>query len=214
MPSQTTLKLTRERVAAATLALLAQEGAERISMRRVAGELGVGTMTLYGYFRDKDELMDAAVDLACAEIDVPPTTGPWKDGLRELSYEILRVLRRYPVAHQIRARGPMISAGALRSTEAGLEILQRAGFSQVESAQAWRLLFTYVFGFAAFTPAALSASQQGDIETRLAGMSVADLPKVSAAAAEGAAAMTGDEAFGYGLEAILSGLEAQRGHSA
>jgi len=213
MPTQTTSKLTRERVAEATLALLAREGVDGISMRRVAAELGVGTMTLYGYFRDKGELMDAAVDLACAEIDVPPTTGPWKDGLRELSHEILRVLRRYPVAHQMRARGPLISAGALRSTEAGLEILQGAGFSQAESAQAWRLLFTYVFGFAAFTPATLSASQQRDVETRLAGMSGAALPRVSAAAAAGAAAMTGDEAFGYGLETILSGLELQRAHS-
>ena len=178
-------------------------------MRRVAAELDVGAMTLYGYFRNKVELVDAAVDLACAEIEVPRAKGTWQDQLRSLAEEILRVLRRYPVAHQMRERGPLISAGALRSTEAGLEILQGAGFTQEESARVWRLLFTYIFGYAAFTPAELSPADERAYAARLAGMPAADLPRVTAAAAAGAAAMAGDEAFTDGLVTIIAGLEAR-----
>ncbi len=36
-------------------------------MRRVAEALGVGTMTLYGYFRDKDELLAAVIDAAVGD---------------------------------------------------------------------------------------------------------------------------------------------------
>jgi len=196
-------------VAETALALLARDGADRLSMRRVAAELGVGAMTLYGYFRTKEELLDVAVDMACDEIEVPPPGGPWKESLRALAEDILRVLRRYPVAHQIRARGPMISPGALRSTEAGLEILLGAGLSQTEATQAWRLLFTYVFGFAAFTPSELSRARLQEVAATLAGMPADELPLVAAAAAAGASAMAGDETFDHGLETILLGIEAR-----
>ena len=50
---------TREQIAAAALAIADAEGFEAVSMRRVAAELGAGTMTLYHYVRTKDELVDA-----------------------------------------------------------------------------------------------------------------------------------------------------------
>ena len=209
MPGQTTTKLSRERVAEAALSLLERDGIEGISMRRVAAELDVGAMTLYGYFRSKDELLDAAVDLASAEIALPPAGDTWQAQLKDLAEEMLRVLRRYPVAHHIRARGPMISAGALRSTEAGLSVLIGAGFSHEEAANAWRVFFTYVFGFAAFTPAVLSGAERRELKARLAGMDASQLPHVAAAAAAGADAMAGSDAFGFGLEAILAGLDAR-----
>jgi len=205
----TMTKLTQGRIAAAALALLERDGLDRFSMRRVAAELDVGAMTLYGYFRSKDELLDAAVDLASAEIALPPSGGTWQEQLRSLVTEMLRVLRAYPVAHHIRARGPMLSSGALRSTEAGLSILVGAGCSQEDASKAWRLLFTYVFGFAAFTPAELSDAERRELKLRLAGMDATELPHVAAAAAAGAEAMTGSDAFGFGLDAILAGLEAR-----
>ena len=179
-------------------------------MRRLAAELDVGAMTLYGYFRTKDELLDAAVDLASDEIAIPPTDGPWREQMRALVTEILRVLRRYPVAHQVRAGRPLISPGALRSTEAGMEILLGAGFSNAEAARAWRLLFTYVFGFAAFTPPELSLESRLELGAKLAALSPDRLPRVADAAGEAVAAMGGDETFSYGLERILAGLEASR----
>ena len=209
MPSQATTRLTRERIAEAALSLLERDGIERFSMRRVAAELDVGAMTLYGYFRSKDELLDAAVDLAAAEIGLPPAGETWQEQLRSLAVEMLRVLRRHPVAYHIRARGPMISSGALRSTEAGLAVLIGAGFSQQDASKAWRLLFTYVFGFAAFTPSELSAAERRELRAKLAGMDPDELPHVAAAAASGAEAMAGSEAFGFGLDMIIAGLEAQ-----
>ena len=49
----------REQIAAAALRIADAEGFEAVSMRRVAAELGAGTMTLYHYVRNKDELVGA-----------------------------------------------------------------------------------------------------------------------------------------------------------
>lgn len=47
----------RERVARAARRLFAAEGFEAVSMRRIADEAGCGAMTLYGYFRSKNEIL-------------------------------------------------------------------------------------------------------------------------------------------------------------
>jgi hypothetical protein len=47
---------TREQIAETAIAIADAEGFEAVSMRRIAAELGAGTMTLYYYVRTKDEL--------------------------------------------------------------------------------------------------------------------------------------------------------------
>ena len=215
MTSQTTTrKLSRDVVADAALDLLVNEGSEAVTMRRLAAGLGVGTMTLYGYFRNKDELLDAAVDRASEAIKIPARRGPWRSQLRALVVELYATLRRYPVALELRARGPMISPGALRSTNAGMQILGAAGFDKRSAAKTWRLLFTYAFGYAAFTPAELSAEDQRRARAQLAALPPSELPHVVEAASEAVAAMVGDEAFLHGLDVILDGLEAAAARSA
>ena len=51
------------------------EGFDAVSMRRIAAELDVGTMTLYHYVRTKDELLSLVVDAVMGEVVVPTTEG-------------------------------------------------------------------------------------------------------------------------------------------
>lgn len=95
-------KLSRGEVARAALALADRDGLEALSMRRLAGELGVGTMTLYGYFRDKEELLDAIVEVASEEVRLERVEGNWQAQLRVIAREIRRLLSRHPVGVRIR----------------------------------------------------------------------------------------------------------------
>ncbi len=52
-------KLTRERVVAAALLIMDEEGLDAVSMRRVGRELGVEAMSLYHHVHDKDDLLMA-----------------------------------------------------------------------------------------------------------------------------------------------------------
>src|SRR3712207_6578966 len=130
-------RLTRESIAAAALALADSEGFEALTMRRLAQELGVGTMTVYGYVRDKEDLVDAMVDLAITEITIPPPRGPGRDRLRQLGVEWFRSLERQPTGVQLHlALGPILNRAALRSTDAELRALEDGGFQGEEAARA------------------------------------------------------------------------------
>jgi AcrR family transcriptional regulator len=207
-------ELSRERIIDAALAR-AERGLDldEITMRELAAELGVGTMTLYGYFRSKLELIDATFDRASDEVTIPPRTGSWKEQLRALCKEMHRVLRKYPTAVQVRARRPLLGSGVLRTGNAALGIMIEAGFDKREATRAWRSLFTFTFGSVAFTPESVSAEVEREWRARLASIDAEELAWLADAAPEAAEAMSGAEQFRNGLDLILDGLELRLGAS-
>jgi AcrR family transcriptional regulator len=207
-------RLSRELIADAALDLVDREGVEALTMRRLARELEIGTMTLYGYFRDKEELLDHAIDRAARDLDLRPGSGAWRPRLRELITTVWRSLTEHPSAVQIRSSRPILSPGALRACEAGMTILRDAGLGTREAAAAWRLLFTYVFGYAAFSSYEPSAELKSDWREQLSGLPSDEYPITSGAAPELVNWMAGRVPFERGLELILDGIEAQLGSSA
>jgi AcrR family transcriptional regulator len=201
--------LSRQQVAEAALTFIERNGPEALSMRRLAAELEVGTMTLYGYFRDKDELLDAVVDAATAHIAIPSRRGTWKSQIRALMEQIRTALADHPIGILLRLRRPMWSPGALRISEAGVRILREAGFSRAEAARAYRSLFSYTFGFAAFTPREVSEEVKGQALAALAALPQDQYPALIEAKSELAAAVGGDPQFHHGLDLLLDGLEAK-----
>src|SRR5690242_11749769 len=91
-------KFTREQIAAAALAIADTEGFAAVSMRRIAGELGAGTMTLYYYVRTKDELIALMDDAIMAEVLIPTEAFPthWYDALTAIALRTWDVLVRHP----------------------------------------------------------------------------------------------------------------------
>ena len=63
-------RYTRDEIAAAAIRVADAEGFDELSMRRLASELGAGTMTLYHYVRTKDELL-ALVHDAVMSFELP-----------------------------------------------------------------------------------------------------------------------------------------------
>ncbi|GAA4230882.1 TetR/AcrR family transcriptional regulator C-terminal domain-containing protein [Actinomadura meridiana] len=98
-------KFTRDQLAAAALAIADAEGFAAVSMRRIAADLGAGTMTLYHYVRTKDELVALMDDAIMAEVLIPPGELPpgWYDGLTAIATRTWDVLMRHPWApHHLR----------------------------------------------------------------------------------------------------------------
>ena len=69
--------LSRDRVLAAAVELADAEGLASLSMRRLAGRLGVEAMSLYHYVRSKDELLAGSLDRVLSELELPPAGTPW-----------------------------------------------------------------------------------------------------------------------------------------
>ena len=89
-----------------------------------------------------------------------------------------------------------------------MRILLDAGFSRKEAARAYRVLFTYTFGFASFSPPEASAEHRRLSQAALAALPPEQYPALSSAAAEAAASMGDEAVFDYGLDRLLDGLEA------
>jgi AcrR family transcriptional regulator len=187
--------------------LVARDGLEALSMRRLAEELGVGTMTLYGYFRKKEELLDAVVDAAAARIEIPRGRRGWRSEIRALMETIRRTLMEHPVGVLLRQRRPMWSPGALRVSEAGIQALRKGGFSKADAARGYRSLFNYTFGFAAFSPHEVSTETSRQALAVLAALPDDQYPAQTEAASELADAVGGEAQFLYGLDLLLDGLE-------
>lgn len=203
-------RLSREQVAGAALELADKEGIDALTMRRLADQLGVGTMTLYGYFANKRELLHAVLDAAVADrTGAPEPEEGWRGQLAGLVRLARRNMLRHPALVEIRVREPVLQPEALRIAEQALRALTAAGFPAREATQAFRLLFTYTFGFAAFSPADTVDEDRSAARAAIAALPPADYPALTAAGNEAAEAMGGEEAFDYGLERILDGLQAR-----
>jgi AcrR family transcriptional regulator len=176
-------------------------------MRRLAQEVGIGTMTLYGHFRDKEELLDAVVDRAAERLELPPRGGPWRSQIHSLMEGIWRALAEHPFGVFLRQRRPMWSPGALRVAEAGVGALRDAGLSKADAARGYRSLFNYTFGFAAFSPTEVVPAHKEAALAALASLPKDQYPAQTEVASELADGIGGVAQFHYGLDLILDGLE-------
>jgi TetR/AcrR family tetracycline transcriptional repressor len=147
-------QLTRERVVDEALAAIAHDGANALSMRRLATRLGVVPGALYHHVRNKQQLQDLVLDNVLAEVDLQldPALG-WSEQLKVLAHRLRQVLEAHPgVAGILKTRDPL-GPHSLALAEAFLSPLQTAGFGDREAGLAFFLLLDYTIGFAVSTPA-------------------------------------------------------------
>ncbi len=200
--------LNREGIAATALDLLDRDGLDALSMRKLADELGVGTMTLYGYFRSKEELLDAVIDASMTQGGLA-VEGTWRERAVALARGMRAYLERHPALVQIRRRQTMTRPRQFAVTEQVMRALIDAGLPRAEAARTFRLLFTYVFGYVAFSPDAAADQARADVRTSLAALPPDEYPVLTSMVDEAVAAAAGDEQFDFGLALILDGVEAR-----
>jgi AcrR family transcriptional regulator len=146
-------QLTRQRVVDEALAVIAQDGAQALTMRSLAARLGVVPGALYHHVRNKEQLQDLLLDGVLAEVDghLDPSLG-WPEQLKLLAHRLRTVLERHPgVAAILKTRDPL-GPHSLALAEAFLAPLQAAGFGDREAGLAFFLLVDYTVGFAVSSP--------------------------------------------------------------
>jgi AcrR family transcriptional regulator len=146
-------QLTRERVVEEALAVIAHDGAQALTMRRLAARLGVVPGALYHHVRNKQQLQDLVLDgvLAEVDLDLDPALG-WTEQLKVLAHRLRHVLERHPgIAGILKTRDPL-GPHSLALAEAFLAPLQAAGFGNREAGLAFFLLLDYTIGFAVSSP--------------------------------------------------------------
>jgi AcrR family transcriptional regulator len=146
-------RLTRERVVAEALAVIAHDGAQALTMRSLATRLGVVPGALYHHVGNKQQLQDLVLDGVLAEVDFhTDPSQPWTEQLKLLAHRLRQVLEDHPgVAGLLKTRDPL-GPHSLALAEAFLAPLQAAGFADREAGLAFFLLVDYTVGFAVSSP--------------------------------------------------------------
>jgi TetR/AcrR family tetracycline transcriptional repressor len=210
-------QLTRQRVVAQALTLIAQDGAQALTMRNLAARLGVVPGALYHHVGNKEQLQDLVLDGVLAEIDyhLDPSQ-PWTEQIKLLAHRLRQVLEDHPgVAAILKTRDPL-GPHSLALAEAFLAPLQAAGFGDREAGLAFFLLLDYTVGFAVSSPrTAVNEQRVRDpaIRTQLHEF-FRSLPPdrfpALVALGEHVWVDNRDERFTAGLEVLVDGLEQAR----
>jgi AcrR family transcriptional regulator len=201
-------RYTREELAKRALGIMDAQGAEGLTMRGLAAELGMGTMALYRYFPSKRDLMDAAIEIAAPEIELPePGAAPWKEQLAVLARALFRAGLRHPSLARERFERPLQSPGAMRVTDCAIALLLEAGLSKADAVAAFKALLVHTLGAAAFATSEARPEVRCTAAARHAAVPAVEVPAMAAVADELTDALGGDQAFELGLAALLDGIE-------
>ena len=204
--------LTAERIIEAALRISdAEANLDRLTMRRIAAELGVGAMTLYSYFRSKDEILDGMADHVLGRMQLPPEpdSGP-AEALRAMGYALLGLMREHPSIVRLFATRVTDSPAALRGAwEAVIQRLVDSGIPGPDAVRCYGFLITYAIGFASYQmPRQWGLSGSDGVEQRrrrthfYAGLSIEEFPQLVAHAEE-VADLPSDAQFEAGLAAYI-----------
>ncbi|RKN39378.1 TetR/AcrR family transcriptional regulator [Micromonospora endolithica] len=120
--------LTLDRVVAAGIRVAAADGLAAVSMSRVAGELGVATMSLYRYVPAKTDLLDLMVDAAYG--DPPAARGAdedWRPALARWAWANAATIHRHPWIRHVPIGGPPLGPNQVRWMERALAALRGSG---------------------------------------------------------------------------------------
>jgi AcrR family transcriptional regulator len=218
-------RFSRDQIAAAALAIADSEGFEAVTMRRIAGALGAGTMSLYRYIETKDDLLalidDAILGEAVVSGELP---ADWRDAIALIARRSVQAYLRHPWAIQaLQGRSaPSGAAGpnALRHFEQCLAALARSPLSQPARLDLLGIVDDYVYGHALrAAELAERAPESNDAAAMLAHIQsrlpAADFPQLAALAAGTAARSLADPGllearFELGLRFIIDGADTLR----
>ena len=205
--------LTRERVVEAAVRLMDAEGLEAVTMRRVAREVGVEAMSLYNHVEDKEDLLDGVCEHVMSGFEFPPVSEDWVENCRRGARAWRQLLRRHPNVMRLFAeqRGPIRSPDSMRPTEFALRILRSTGLSDRDTAQAFHAFGGYIQGFVMMELGSIAGGSDEEHRKAHAELVSAlpdEFPTLQAVGPFFAECDL-DQQFEFGLDLLISGLEAK-----
>lgn len=182
------------------LAVADKEGFEAVSMRRVAQELEVGTMSLYYYVSGKDDLIAAMDDALMSEILLPSVPKDWRRAMIKIAKRTRAVFMRHPWALVAMLSVPP-GINAMRHMEQCLEALAETSMTNKQKITLLATVDDFVFGHALREAA---AGAKIDLEFAAAQIGAGAFPRL-AEVFGGRLIEANKDRFERSLRAILEG---------
>jgi AcrR family transcriptional regulator len=226
-PPRRAAALSRDEIVRTAIRVADAEGADAVSMRRIARELNAGTMSLYWHIVSKEELLDLMLDAVQGDRDTPEPSGDWRRDTQDLARGMRASLHEHPWLMDFIGGRPPAGPKSLRNLERTLGFFDGLNLDIRMAVDIATTLGTYVMG--AVLREVQEHNSQSYSEQILADLTEAEREKVFGEFTErvratgryphlaellGAgydpdAAETRDERFEFGLDCLLNGIAAR-----
>jgi AcrR family transcriptional regulator len=210
--------LTLDDVLRAATSLADRHGIGPLSMRRLAEDLGVGTMTIYAHVPGRGELIDLMVDQVHDEVRYAGSTRSvdWRRAVGEIAEANWTLFANHPWLLDVDTARPPLGPGTIAKYDAELRALAGAGLTDVETDQVLTLLLEHVKASARLSRSRGDESESDAAWWDRAGPLLAafmdpdeypDAARVGEAAGqEYGAASDPHRGYAFGLSTILDGV--------
>ncbi|HUF99223.1 MAG TPA: TetR/AcrR family transcriptional regulator [Ilumatobacter sp.] len=186
MPAHRVPPLSLDEIVSTAVALTAARGLDDLSMRTLAGELGVTAMTVHHHVGDKQRLVELVADAIVAGVSVPDDDLPWDVWLATYHDALWKQLRGFAgVARHLLDQPSNPAGAAIRRQTVG--VLLASGFGERDALLAASTFHTHLLGRLAIEADSTRDTRADEPDWRAHGL-------------------TADDYVRHGLETILAGL--------
>lgn len=226
-PPRRAAALSRDEIVRTAIGVADAEGADAVSMRRIARELNAGTMSLYWHIVSKEELLDLMLDAVQGDWETPEPSGDWRRDTQDLARGMRASLHEHPWLMDFIGGRPPAGPRSLRNLERTLGFFDGLNLDMRMAIDIAGTLGTYVMG--AVLREVQEHNSQTYTEQMLADMTEAEREKVFGEFTERVRATgryphlaellgagydpdapeTRDERFEFGLDCLLDGIAAR-----
>lgn len=201
--------LTLTDIATAGIAIADTDNLGAVTMQRVAEALGVTKMALYRYVRGKTELVALMTDTAIGEPVTLDTGTDWRTALHTWAHAMVDRFVRHPWTQETTTGTRAIGPNEIGWLEQALTALDGTGLTGSEKLDVAATLAGHARATAQHASSSVGASPEKGLETIFAVVlrdHAAQFPALSAAL-DSATDDGRDQAFDFGLNRILDGIE-------
>ncbi|MEV4457511.1 TetR/AcrR family transcriptional regulator C-terminal domain-containing protein [Microbispora sp. NPDC049633] len=208
--------LNRNRIVTAAVELIEREGADAVSMRRIAAELGVGVMSLYNHVPSKAALLDAVAEDVLSRIGfTDDPSAHWTERVRIQARAFRRIAHHYPRSTMVVVSRQLGSTAGLLPVERALATLRDAGFDGREAVRMLRMFIAYVVGSLLREVGVTPTFAPVPVDAVRAGAAIADVdPALFPVVSELRPHLDScdhDEEFEFGLELLVQAMAVRAG---
>jgi TetR/AcrR family transcriptional regulator, tetracycline repressor protein len=201
-----------DKIVAAALQIVDEEGADALSMRTLAQRLDSGTATLYRHFANRAEVIAQVVDLVfgAVEFDVQRLERmSWQQAIKAAAQVLFDALRRHRNVAPLLVEQLPIGPNAMAQRERFIELLLDNGFPPALAARSYATVARYVLGFAIQLTGHATAGELDDarLSAEFHGLDPDLFPATTTVADHLPVPL--EVEFAFGLELIVSGLAQQ-----